>query len=160
MCLCQEKAKRAKTPPEARWGRTKTPRDEKELQSQNRPAVLAPLPAPLLADTQAMYEMRHAHVLLLFLFCVSTNAFSTYLVEEKSEVCFYRFAEEKATLKAKVRSATYRSSLAREGTPPTYGTIDIAVVCSSMTSKDQSTAGLLSLSRCLFSKEERRWTSD
>lgn len=117
------------------------------------------LPAPLLADTQAMYEMRHSHVLVLFLFCVSTNAFSTYLVEEKSEVCFYRFAEEKATLKAKVRSATY-SSLAREGAPPTYGTIDIAVVCSSMTSKDQSIAGLLSLSRCLFSKEERRWTSD
>lgn len=52
--------------------------------------------------TQAMNEMLRAHVLLLFLFCASANAFSTYLIEEKSEVCFYRFAEEKATLKAKV----------------------------------------------------------
>ena len=49
-----------------------------------------------------MNEMLRALVPLLSLFCVSANAFSTYLIEERSEVCFYRFAEEKATLKAKV----------------------------------------------------------
>lgn len=57
-------------------------------------------------QTPGKNEMLSAHVLLFFLSWVSANGFSTYLVEERSEVCFYRYAEEKATLKAKVREST------------------------------------------------------
>ncbi|CAM9114513.1 unnamed protein product [Ectocarpus fasciculatus] len=43
-----------------------------------------------------------AHVLLFLLCCVSTTATSTYLIEERANVCFFRYVEEKTKLQAKV----------------------------------------------------------
>ena len=44
-----------------------------------------------------------ALALLFSLCCLSlSEAFSTYLVEERSEVCFFRYVESKTSLHAKV----------------------------------------------------------
>ncbi|CAN0058230.1 unnamed protein product [Scytosiphon promiscuus] len=43
-----------------------------------------------------------AQVLLFLVYCVSATAFSTYLVEERAEICFFRYAERKTKFHAKV----------------------------------------------------------
>ncbi|CBJ29498.1 expressed unknown protein [Ectocarpus siliculosus] len=43
-----------------------------------------------------------AHVLVFLLCCVSATAASTYLIEERAQVCFFRYVEEETKLQAKV----------------------------------------------------------
>lgn len=43
-----------------------------------------------------------ANVLLFLLCCVSATAASTYLIEERAQVCFFRYVEEETKLQAKV----------------------------------------------------------
>lgn len=61
-------------------------------------------PDVVLSPCRHTYTMNalSAHVLLFLLCCVSTTATSTYLIEERAQVCFFRFVEEETKLQAKV----------------------------------------------------------
>lgn len=51
------------------------------------------------------------HVLFFLFCCGSVSAFSTYLVEERAEICFFRVAEERTKFHAKVGASLVLSPL-------------------------------------------------
>lgn len=52
---------------------------------------------------EQMMDALNARVVLFLVYCVSAAAFSTYLIEERASVCFYKDVASKTSLHAKVR---------------------------------------------------------
>ncbi len=82
-----------------------------------------------------------------------SEAFSTYLVEERAEVCFFRYVTSKTPLHAKVRRTRINGELSLVKTPRSPYYSSYAFFFSLTLSPSDHF-------RCLFSKEVPRWTSD
>lgn len=82
--------------------------------------LLAPGPpdTPCKRRSSGTMNAISALVLLFSLYHVSlSEAFSTYLVEERAEVCFFRYVESKTALHAKVRMTGINGVLALASKP-------------------------------------------